>query len=135
MGPCTYLLIRLMLLVEQIAILNGASIFGRTILNMLADRVGPLNVLWPVAAVTAALIFVMFSVTSTGATIVFSIFYGFFSGACTFIPYTCYHHLPIDASCTCSDINDATHSVALCKWHARDGVSIVLWRWPSPTSQ
>lgn len=65
----------------QIAILNGASIFGRTLLNMLADRIGPLNVLWPVATVTAALMFVMFSVTTTAATIVFSIFYGFFSGA------------------------------------------------------
>ncbi|EPS97880.1 hypothetical protein FOMPIDRAFT_1018031 [Fomitopsis schrenkii] len=64
-----------------IAILNGASIFGRTLLNMLADRIGPLNVLWPVATVTAALMFVMFSVTTTAATIVFSIFYGFFSGA------------------------------------------------------
>ncbi|KAI0728961.1 major facilitator superfamily domain-containing protein [Fomitopsis betulina] len=64
-----------------IAILNGASIFGRTLFNMLADKIGPLNVLWPVATVTAALMFVMFSVTSNGATIVFSIFYGFFSGA------------------------------------------------------
>lgn len=57
---------------------------------MLADKIGPLNVLWPVATVTAALMFVMFSVTSNGATIVFSIFYGFFSGARTYwqLPYT-----------------------------------------------
>ncbi|KAI0728962.1 major facilitator superfamily domain-containing protein [Fomitopsis betulina] len=63
-----------------IAILNGSSIFGRTLLNMLADKIGPLNVFWPVAIMTAALMFVMFSVTSTGAAIVFSMFYGFFSG-------------------------------------------------------
>ncbi|KAH9926041.1 uncharacterized protein B0H18DRAFT_954918 [Fomitopsis serialis] len=64
-----------------IAILNAASIFGRTLPNMLADRVGPFNVLAPVAVITSALVLAMFGVTSTGAVIVFSILYGFFSGA------------------------------------------------------
>ncbi|KAH9918100.1 major facilitator superfamily domain-containing protein [Fomitopsis serialis] len=67
--------------VIQIAILNAASIFGRTLPNMLADRVGPFNVLAPVAVITSALVLAMFGVTSTGAVIVFSILYGFFSGA------------------------------------------------------
>ncbi|KAH9934401.1 major facilitator superfamily domain-containing protein [Fomitopsis serialis] len=64
-----------------IAILNAASIFGRTLPNMLADRIGPFNVLVPVAAITAALVLAMFGVKSTGAVVVFSILYGFFSGA------------------------------------------------------
>ncbi|KZT63237.1 MFS general substrate transporter [Daedalea quercina L-15889] len=65
-----------------IAILNAASIFGRTLPNMLADRVGPFNILVPIVVITGALIFAMFGATSTDAVIVFSILYGFFSGAC-----------------------------------------------------
>lgn len=64
-----------------IAILNAASIFGRTIPNMIADRVGAFNVFAPVCLIAGALVFAMFGVTSVGAVIVFSILYGFFSGA------------------------------------------------------
>ncbi|TFY55681.1 hypothetical protein EVJ58_g8095 [Rhodofomes roseus] len=64
-----------------IAILNAASIFGRTLPNMLADRIGPFNVLGPVALITSALVLAMFGVKSTGAVVIFSILYGFFSGA------------------------------------------------------
>jgi len=64
-----------------IAILNAASIPGRIVLNMLADRIGPFNVLVPVITILGALIFAMFGVTSTGAVVVFAILYGFFSGA------------------------------------------------------
>ncbi|KAH9921464.1 major facilitator superfamily domain-containing protein [Fomitopsis serialis] len=64
-----------------IAILNAASIFGRIIPNMLADRFGQFNVVVPVSAITGALVFVMFASTTTGAVIVFTILYGFFSGS------------------------------------------------------
>ncbi|KZT67592.1 MFS general substrate transporter [Daedalea quercina L-15889] len=64
-----------------IAILNAASIFGRIIPNILADRYGQFNVAVPVSFITGALIFVMFGATSTGAVIVFTILYGFFSGS------------------------------------------------------
>ncbi|EUC60404.1 MFS general substrate transporter, partial [Rhizoctonia solani AG-3 Rhs1AP] len=53
----------------SLAILNAASIFGRTIPNFIADQS------------SGALIFAMFGIKSTGALIVFSILYGFFSGA------------------------------------------------------
>ena len=49
---------------------------------MLADYYGALNVVIPISLVMGALVFVMFGVTSTAAIIVFSILYGFFSGAC-----------------------------------------------------
>lgn len=111
---------------KQIAILNGASIFGRTMLNMLADRVGPLNVLWPVATVTAALMFVMFSVTSTAATIIFSIFYGFFSGARAFHCFVSYHCPLADGSHGCSDLNDAAHGITLRERPTRDWVGVAL---------
>jgi len=64
-----------------LAILNAASIFGRTIPNFIADKFGPFNLLIPCSAITGVLIFAMFGIKSSGALIVFSILYGFFSGA------------------------------------------------------
>ncbi|KAG8762278.1 hypothetical protein FRC11_010137 [Ceratobasidium sp. 423] len=65
----------------SVAILNAASILGRTIPNFIADKVGPFNLLIPCSAISAALIFAMLGIRSPGALIVFSILYGFFSGA------------------------------------------------------
>ncbi|KAG8722434.1 hypothetical protein FRC08_002415 [Ceratobasidium sp. 394] len=65
----------------SLAILNAASVFGRTIPNFIADKFGPFNLLIPCSAITGALIFAMLGVKSSGALIVFSILYGFFSGA------------------------------------------------------
>ncbi|CAE6526141.1 unnamed protein product, partial [Rhizoctonia solani] len=65
----------------SLAILNAASIFGRTIPNFVADKFGPFNLLIPCSAISGALIFAMFGIKSAGALIVFSILYGFFSGA------------------------------------------------------
>jgi len=64
-----------------IAILNAGSVFGRTIPNFVADFVGRLNVLCPIVLVNTGLLFAMFGVTSTAGVIVFSLLYGFFSGA------------------------------------------------------
>ncbi|KAG9074018.1 hypothetical protein FS749_014467, partial [Ceratobasidium sp. UAMH 11750] len=65
----------------SLTILNAASIFGRTIPNLLADKFGIFNVIIPCSAIVGVLVFAMFGVTSVGALIVFSILYGFFSGA------------------------------------------------------
>ena len=43
----------------SLSILNAASIFGRTIPNAFADRVGPMNIFLPMAGVTSVLIFAM----------------------------------------------------------------------------
>ncbi|QRV85479.1 major facilitator superfamily transporter [Ceratobasidium sp. AG-Ba] len=65
----------------SLAILNASSIFGRTIPNLLADKFGIFNVIIPCSAIVGVLVFAMFGVKSAGALIVFSILYGFFSGA------------------------------------------------------
>lgn len=64
-----------------LAILNGASIFGRILPNLLLHSVGVYNLIFFCTAVSAALIFALFGVESVGSTAVFAILYGFFSGA------------------------------------------------------
>ncbi|EIN08528.1 MFS general substrate transporter [Punctularia strigosozonata HHB-11173 SS5] len=65
----------------SVALLNGASAFGRLIANWLADRYGPFNVLVPSCLFSGALIIAMLGVTSSAASVVVSLLYGFFSGA------------------------------------------------------
>lgn len=65
-----------------IAILNAGSLPGRCLPNLLADTFGAFNVFIPCAAICSILIFAMFGTTSPGPIIVFSLLYGFFSGAC-----------------------------------------------------
>ncbi|KZP00834.1 MFS general substrate transporter [Calocera viscosa TUFC12733] len=64
-----------------LAFVNVASIFGRTLPNLLADRVGILPVLIPASFITGALVFAMFGLKSVGAVVIFCLLYGFFSGA------------------------------------------------------
>ncbi|KAG8680030.1 hypothetical protein FRC08_016583 [Ceratobasidium sp. 394] len=65
----------------SLTILNAASIIGRTIPNFISDRIGVFNVMIPCSAIAGVLLFAMFGVKSSGALIVFSILYGFFSGS------------------------------------------------------
>ena len=65
----------------QLTIQNAASIFGRTLPNLLADKIGSLNVLIVASFGTGVLIFAMFGIKDNGGVIVFSFLYGFFSGA------------------------------------------------------
>ncbi|KZT61346.1 MFS general substrate transporter [Calocera cornea HHB12733] len=64
-----------------LAFVNAASVFGRTVPNLFADKVGVFTVLIPSSLVTGALVFAMFGVKSVGAVVVFCLLYGFFSGA------------------------------------------------------
>jgi MFS family permease len=64
-----------------VAILNGASFFGRVIPGVLGDRVGRLNMLFGAALVTGILILCMQALDSNASIIAFSGLYGFFSGA------------------------------------------------------
>lgn len=68
------------LAVYAISILNGSSLFGRTIPNYLSDRFGVLNVIIPMAYGSSILIFAMFGATNSAGMVVFAILYGFFSG-------------------------------------------------------
>lgn len=62
-------------------ILNGTSTFGRVLPNYVADKIGPLNVITPCAAVTAILAWCWIATSSKGGIIAFCVFYGFFSGS------------------------------------------------------
>lgn len=63
------------------AMLNGASIFGRILPGIVADRLGRLNVLAAMGASTGILVFVWPKVAGTAGVVVFSVFFGFTSGA------------------------------------------------------
>ncbi|KAF8071740.1 MFS general substrate transporter [Lyophyllum atratum] len=65
----------------SLAILNASSAFGRIGGNFLADRFGPWNLQVPCAVITAATIWAVLGINSSGTLIVVSVFYGLFSGA------------------------------------------------------
>ncbi|KAK4703568.1 hypothetical protein P7C70_g2648, partial [Phenoliferia sp. Uapishka_3] len=64
----------------SLAILNAASVFGRTLPNALADKYGVFNLILPCCFSASVLIFAMFGATNAGGVIAFSIIFGFFSG-------------------------------------------------------
>lgn len=66
---------------DLLAIMNAGSVFGRIIPNLLADRFGSLNVLVPCALITAILAFVWIRIKTVAGIVLFSVLYGFFSGA------------------------------------------------------
>ncbi|KAF2719374.1 MFS general substrate transporter [Polychaeton citri CBS 116435] len=69
-----------------VPILNAGSVFGRTLPNILADKIGPLNVITPGAIVVSILLFCMLAVKSAAAIIVVAILFGFFSGIFIALP-------------------------------------------------
>jgi predicted MFS family arabinose efflux permease len=69
-----------------LTIINSASVFGRIVPNFFADLTGPLNIMVPFCLLCGILAFSWTSISSIGAIVVFSIFYGFFSG--TFVSIT-----------------------------------------------
>jgi MFS family permease len=64
-------------------VMNGVGIPGRLIANHIADRVGPLNMLVPVAAVAGTCMFSWAAVTSIPGLYVWSCFYGMAAGGLT----------------------------------------------------
>ena len=69
-------------------VISAGSIFGRIIPGLIADKAGPLNVLIPFGAVTAALAFAWLDITDAKGLWIFCGLYGFFSGAFTCLPPT-----------------------------------------------
>ncbi|KAF2843427.1 MFS general substrate transporter [Patellaria atrata CBS 101060] len=67
-------------------ILNASSIFGRIIPNIIADKIGPFNVMIPSTFITGTLALCLIPVRSLGAIIVFALLYGFFSGTFVSVP-------------------------------------------------
>jgi hypothetical protein len=66
-------------------ILNGASVFGRTLPNLAADKFGVFNMLAASSAAAGIIMFCWLPTKSEGALIAFSILYGFFSGEATLL--------------------------------------------------
>ncbi|KAK1830661.1 major facilitator superfamily domain-containing protein [Podospora conica] len=81
-----------------VPILNAGSMFGRTLPNALADKVGPLNVLAPGALCCGILTFAMLGVKTLPAIIVITLIYGFFSGIFIALPPVCFVQLTADKS-------------------------------------
>lgn len=71
-----------------LAILNGASAFGRIIPGILADRLGALETMITCTVAAAVFAYVEIAIDSLGGLIVFAIFYGFLSGAVVSLPST-----------------------------------------------
>ncbi|KAF3384848.1 Riboflavin transporter MCH5 [Penicillium rolfsii] len=63
-----------------IAILNGASVFGRIAPGILADHIGSINTAIPISFSAAVLAFAWIGIRNEAGTIVFAILYGFASG-------------------------------------------------------
>ena len=76
-----------------LAILNAASTFGRLFPNILADKLGPMNVIVPGAFMTGILQFCLVSAHSAASVIAIIALYGFFSGTLVSLPATIYVHL------------------------------------------
>lgn len=66
----------------QLTILNGASIFGRTIPPLFAPKYGVFVLMSIFSSCTGIIIMSMLAVKDLAGTAVFAVFVGFFMGAC-----------------------------------------------------
>jgi len=64
-----------------LSIMNGVSILGKTIPNLIADKIGGINTLIPASFITGVLLLALLGVKTTAGIVVFSVLYGFSSGA------------------------------------------------------
>jgi hypothetical protein len=71
----------------RLSILNALSLFGRLLPNIVAQRVGPLNILIAACGIAGVLDYVWVAARSTTGILVFNAAFGFASGA--FPP--CFH--------------------------------------------
>ncbi|KAF2398261.1 MFS general substrate transporter [Trichodelitschia bisporula] len=76
-----------------LSILNSASTFGRILPNMLADHVGPMNMILPCALMSGVLILTLMAVHNVGGMITFTVLFGFFSGTFVSLPPSIIVHL------------------------------------------
>ncbi|CAI6341403.1 unnamed protein product [Periconia digitata] len=81
-----------------VPVFNAASLFGRTIPNMLADKTGPMNLLSPASVIAGTLLLCMMAAHSKGAIIVIALLAGFMSGALIGLPPLCLVALTQDKS-------------------------------------
>ncbi|KZT61355.1 MFS general substrate transporter [Calocera cornea HHB12733] len=89
-----------------LAMLNGASVFGRTVPNYLADKVGPITVLIPASALAGTIVFALLGIRDVASLAVVCMLYGFFSGAYVSLLGPTFASMADDVS----EIGSATHS-------------------------
>ncbi|KAJ2967185.1 hypothetical protein NQ176_g9786 [Zarea fungicola] len=70
----------------SLSILNAASMLGRIMPGLLADRIGPIYTIIPVTAATVILAFAWIGIRNIGGMIAFACLYGFSSGAILSLP-------------------------------------------------
>ena len=66
--------------------MNGASVLGRVIPNLLVYRLGAFNVIIPCVFLASVLVLCTLAIKDVAGTMIFAILYGFFSGSCKWIP-------------------------------------------------
>ena len=76
-----------------LSILNSASVFGRLLPNIVADKAGPLNIIIPCATISGILIYCLIPTSSVGAIVVITALFGFFSGSFVSLPPTIVVHM------------------------------------------
>jgi predicted MFS family arabinose efflux permease len=76
-----------------LSIINSASVFGRILPNLIADRTGPMNMIIPCCIISGIMALCLIPVRSEAALIVECLLYGFFSGALVSLPPTVFVHL------------------------------------------
>lgn len=81
-----------------VPILNAGSVLGRTLPNILADKIGPFNVLVPGVVLVSIILFSMMAVTSSGGLIAATFFFGICSGVFVALPPVCFVSLTEDKS-------------------------------------
>ncbi|EGP87803.1 uncharacterized protein MYCGRDRAFT_99794 [Zymoseptoria tritici IPO323] len=69
-----------------VAIQNSGSVLGRTLPNILSDRIGPQNVIIPGAFGVSIALFCVLAVSNAGGLIAIAVFFGFFSGVFIALP-------------------------------------------------
>ncbi|KAF3929377.1 hypothetical protein ABW19_dt0203208 [Dactylella cylindrospora] len=73
---------------QLLTIMNVASIFGRTVPTIVADRIGPINAMIPSGAGAAVMGFAWTGTKTMPSIIVFAVLYGFLSGTVVALPPT-----------------------------------------------
>ena len=81
-----------------VPILNAGSVLGRTLPNMLSDKIGPLNVITPGAFMVGIVLLCYLAVDSAGGLIVCTLLFGFFSGIFIALPPVLFVALTKDKS-------------------------------------
>lgn len=76
-----------------LAIINSASVLGRIVPNLIADRTGPLNMIVPCAMISGIIALCLIPIRSVAALVIECLLYGFFSGALVSLPPTVFVHL------------------------------------------